>query len=109
MFNRTDNSQTKHRQLADNDNDNVSIDEVIESKIKECQRENGECMKSTSRRLKEQYGISIVDTVIHRLNKRRARGNTYQQNESSKILDIISQLTKTSDRTTTQSSNSMSL
>ncbi len=79
MFNRTDNSQTKHRQLADNDNDNVSIDEVIESKIKECQRENGRCMVSTSRRLRIFYGDEKVNRILRRLSRRRERGNQYQE------------------------------
>jgi len=74
MFKRLDKTKTEHRQLIDNTN----IDEVIETKIKECQRENGRCMVSTSRRLRIFYGDEKVNRILRRLSRRRARGNQYQ-------------------------------
>ena len=47
MFGRVDNTTTKRTQRVDN----ALQDEEIERTIKECQRENVECMKSTSRNL----------------------------------------------------------
>jgi len=47
MFGRVDETTTIDTQRIDN----ALQDEEIEGKIKECQRENGECMKSTSGRL----------------------------------------------------------
>ena len=105
MFGRKDKTHTTHGQLTDiND-----IDEEIEAKIKACQRENGRCMTSTSNRLREKYGYDHVDRVLYRLNKRRTRGNKYQEKKSNEIMNLISQLTKTKDRTRTQSSDFMSL
>ena len=75
MFKRLDKTKTEHRQLIDNTN----IDEVIETKIKECQRENGRCMVSTSRRLRIFYGDEKVNRILRRLSRRRARGNNYQE------------------------------
>ena len=69
------------------DNNSI-IDEVIESKIKACQRENGRLMTRTSQRLREQYGVEMVDRVVNRLSRRRQRGNQYQKKE------IINQLEK---------------
>jgi hypothetical protein len=71
----------------------TNIDEVIETKIKACQRENGRCMVSTSRRLKEEFGIDEVNRVLRRLQRRRERGNKYQEKESNEILNLIAQLT----------------
>jgi hypothetical protein len=81
MFKRLDKTKTEHRQLIDNAN----IDEVIETKIKECQRENGRCMVSTSSRLRKKYGDDKVSRVLSRLTQRRYRGNRYQEQESSEI------------------------
>ncbi len=81
MFKRLDKTKTEHRQLIDNTN----IDEVIETKIKECQRENGRCMVSTSSRLRKKYGDDKVSRVLSRLTQRRYRGNRYQEQESSEI------------------------
>ena len=75
MFRRLDRTTTEHRQLIDD----TTEDEVIESKIKECQRENGRCMVSTSRRLKIFYGDEKVNRILRRLSRRRERGNSYQQ------------------------------
>ena len=72
MFGRVDKTTTERRQ-------NVDDDEVIESKIKECQRENGRCMVSTSRRLRIFYGDEKVNRILRRLSRRRARGNQYQE------------------------------
>jgi len=105
MFRRTDRRQTEDRQKTDN----TTNDEVIEAKIKECQRENGRLMVCTANNLRNQFDYDDVDRIIRRLNKRRARGNKYQQNESSKIMDTILQLAKASDSMTTQSSNFMSV
>ena len=75
MFGLTDNSTTEHQQLIDDSTE----DEVIESKIKECQRENGRCMVSTSRRLRIFYGDEKVNRILRRLSRRRERGNSYQE------------------------------
>ena len=75
MFGLTDNSTTEHQQLIDDSTE----DEVIESKIKECQRENGRCMVSTSRRLRIFYGDEKVNRILRRLSRRRERGNQYQE------------------------------
>ena len=75
MFRRTHRTTTEHIQLVDD----TTEDEVIESKIKECQRENGRCMVSTSRRLRIFYGDEKVNRILRRLSARRARGNQYQE------------------------------
>jgi len=75
MFRRTHRTTTERIQLVDD----TTEDEVIESKIKECQRENGRCMVSTSRRLKIFYGDEKVNRILRRLSRRRERGNSYQQ------------------------------
>ena len=94
MFRRVDEEATERRQRVDN-----ALDEKqIESEIKACQRENGECMKSTSRNLRQRYGDQPVTTVLNRLRQRRARGNKYQEKESNEIMNLLSRLTKTEDR-----------
>jgi len=75
MFGLTDNSTTERQQLIDE----TTEDEVIESRIKECQRENGRCMVSTSRRLRIFYGDEKVNRILRRLSRRRERGNQYQE------------------------------
>ena len=75
MFGLTDNSTTERQQLIDD----TTEDEVIEAKIKECQRENGRCMVSTSRRLRIFYGDEKVNRILRRLSRRRERGNSYQE------------------------------
>ena len=75
MFGLTDNSTTERQQLVDD----TTEDEVIEAKIKECQRENGRCMVSTSRRLRIFYGDEKVNRILRRLSRRRERGNQYQE------------------------------
>ena len=75
MFGLTDNSTTERQQLIDE----TTEDEVIETKIKECQRENGRCMVSTSRRLRIFYGDEKVNRILRRLSRRRERGNSYQE------------------------------
>ena len=74
MFGRTDNTTTERTQLIDE----TTEDEVIETKIKECQRENGRCMVSTSRRLRIFYGDEKVNRILRRLSRRRER-NQYQE------------------------------
>ena len=74
MFGLTDNSTTERQQLVDD----TTEDEIIETKIKECQRENGRCMVSTSRRLRIFYGDEKVNRILRRLSRRRERGNQYQ-------------------------------
>ena len=69
MFRRMDKTTTEHRQLVDD----TTEDEIIESKIKECQRENGRCMVSTSRRLRIFYGDEKVNRILRRLSRRRER------------------------------------
>ena len=81
MFGIKDKTITTHTQL---DNNSI-IDEIIESKIKACQRENGRLMTRTSQRLREQHGIEMVDRVVNRLSRRRQRGNQYQEKETTKI------------------------
>ena len=75
MFGLTDNSTTERQQLIDE----TTEDEVIEAKIKECQRENDRCMMSTSNRLRKQFGDEAVDRTLQRLSQRRYRGNKYQE------------------------------
>ena len=75
MFGLTDNSTTERQQLIDD----TTEDEIIETKIKECQRENGRCMVSTSRRLRIFYGDEKVNRILRRLSRRRERGNSYQE------------------------------
>ena len=74
MFQRIDRTTTERRQLVNDTTD----DEEIETKIKECQRENGRCMVSTSRRLRIFYGDEKVNRILRRLSRRRERGNQYQ-------------------------------
>ena len=74
MFRRVDRTTTERRQLLDS----TTEDEEIETKIKECQRENGRCMVSTSRRLRIFYGDEKVNRILRRLSRRRAIGNQYQ-------------------------------
>jgi len=75
MFGKTYSTATERKQLVD---DTIE-DEVIETKIKECQRENGRCMVSTSRRLRIFYGDEKVNRILRRLSRRRERGNQYQE------------------------------
>ena len=75
MFQRIDRTTTERRQLVNDTTD----DEEIETKIKSCQRENGRCMVSTSRRLRIFYGDEKVNRILRRLSRRRERGNSYQQ------------------------------
>ena len=69
MFRRADRTTTERRQLLDS----TTEDEQIETKIKECQRENGRCMVSTSRRLRIFYGDEKVNRILRRLSRRRER------------------------------------
>ena len=85
------------------DTQNIDDDEVIEAKIKECQRENGRCMVSTSSRLKKKYGHYKVNLVLRRLSARRYRGNKYQEKGINEIVDMVKGLTKTEDRRTQSS------
>ena len=78
MFRRIHRTTTERTQLVDD----TTEDEVIESKIKECQRENGRCMVSTSRRLRIFYGDEKVNRILRRLSRRRERGNQYQEQYS---------------------------
>ena len=55
----------------------TNIDEVIETKIKACQRENGRCMVSTSSRLRKKYGDDKISRVLSRLSARKYRYNKY--------------------------------
>ena len=59
MFRRIDKTIIQRRQSID--------DDVIESKIKECQRENGRCIVSTSSRLRQTYGNDKENLVVKRL------------------------------------------
>ena len=96
MFRRLNNTTIEHRE-------NIDIDEEIEAKIKDCQRENGRCMVSTSSRLRKKYGDDKVNRVLSRLSARRYRGNKYQEKGTNEILSLLKGLTKTRDSFTTQS------
>lgn len=100
MFRRTHKTTTDPAQFRDE----ATIDEIIETKIKACQRENGRCMGSTSRRLRKKYGDDNVDRVLRRLSARRYRGNKYQEKGSNEIVNFLKELAKTRDGLTTQSS-----
>ena len=92
------NTTTTRTQLEDNS----TIDEVIESKIKACQRENGRLMTRTSQRLREQYGIEMVNRVVNRLSRRRQRKN--QNLKKSELIKLILDLAKRSNGFTPNSS-----
>ena len=93
MFGRVDKNKTEHRQLIDS----IHIEEVIEDKIKECQRKNERCMTSESNRLKTLYGDEAVDRILQRLSKRVYQGNKYQEKEVNQAINLLEELTKTSD------------
>ena len=93
MFGRVDKNKTEHRQLIDS----IHIEEVIEDKIKECQRENERCMTSESNRLRTLYGDEAVDRILQRLSKRRYQGNKYQEKGVNPAINLLEELTKTSD------------
>ena len=86
MLGFNDNTITTHTQLEDKS----TIDEVIEGKIKACQRENGRLMTRTSQRLREQYDIEMVDRVVNRLSRRRQRKN--QNLKNIELINLISSL-----------------
>jgi hypothetical protein len=88
---------------------NIDDDEVIEAKIKNCQRENGRCMVSTSSRLKKKYGHYKVNLVLRRLSARRYRGNKYQEKGMNEIVDMVKGLAEIKNGPRSQSSNFMSL
>jgi len=69
---------------------NIDDDEVIEAKIKACQRENGRCMVSTSSRLKKKYGHYKVNRVLSRLSARRYRNNKNNRDTLHNVLDSFS-------------------
>jgi hypothetical protein len=86
MFRRADRTTTERRQLLDS----TTEDEQIETKIKECQRENGRCMVSTSSRLKKKYGHEKVNRVLSRLSARRYRNNKNNRDTLHNVLDSFS-------------------
>ena len=69
MFRWVDRTTTERRQLVDD----TTEDEIIEGKIKECQRENGHCIVSTSKRLWIFYVDEKVSRILQRLSSRRER------------------------------------
>ena len=89
MFERVDKTTTKRTQRVDN----ALQDEEIEKVIKECQKENGECMKATSSRLRKKFNDQSVTRVLNRLRTRRYRGNKYQQKGTNEILNLLKGLT----------------
>ena len=93
MFGRVDKNKTEHRQLIDS----IHIEEVIEHKIKKCQRENERCLTSASNRLRTLYGDEAVDRILQRLSKRRHQGNKYQEKGINPATNPLKELTKTSD------------
>jgi hypothetical protein len=86
MFGLVDDEEKERQQRVDK----ARIDELIEGKIKECRRENGECMKSTSGRLRIMYGTRPVDRVLSRLKARRYRNNKNNRDTLHNILDSFS-------------------
>ena len=86
MFRRADRTTTERRQLLDS----TTEDEEIETKIKECQRENGQCMVSTSSRLRIIYGDEPVDRILRRLSARRYRNNKKDRDTLHNVLDSFS-------------------
>ena len=92
MFGRGDKEETTEDKTETTE-DSMSIDEAIETKIKACQQENGRCMGATSRNLRERYGDRQVTRVIRRLNKRKQRGNKYQEKGINQIMNIVENLT----------------
>ena len=82
MFGRVDKTTMERRQ-------NVDDGEVIETKIKACQRENGQYMVSTSRRLREVYGDKRVSQVLRRLSARRYRNNKKNSDTLHNVLDTF--------------------
>ena len=99
MFGIKDKTNTTRTQLENNS----IIDEVIETKIKTCQRENGRLMTRTSQRLREEYGIEMVNRVVNRLSRRRQRGNQYLK-KTNEMINLISDLAKRRDGFTTDRS-----
>jgi len=89
MFGRIHNTYTTRTQSVDK----ALHHDEIESKIKACQRENGECMKSTSRNLRKKYGDYEVTKALNRLRTRRYRGNKYQEKGIDQIMNILENLT----------------
>ena len=85
MFGLVDDEEKERQQRVDN----AEIDEVIEGKIKECRKENGECMKSTSGRLRIMYGTKAVDRVLSRLKARRYRKNKNQRDTMHNLFDTF--------------------
>ena len=80
MFGRVDETTRKPLQRIDN----TLQEKIIETEIKECQQENGECMKSTSRNLQEMYNDEAVTRVLRRLSVRKYRDNKYQEKETTR-------------------------
>ena len=89
MFERVDKMTTERKQRIDN----ALQDEEIDKVIKECQKENGECMKATSSRLRKKYSDQAVTTVLNRLRTRRYLGNKYQEKGTNEILNLLKGLT----------------
>ena len=89
MFERVDKMTTERKQRIEN----ALQDEEIEKVIKECQKENGECMKATSSRLRKKYSDQAVTTVLNRLRTRRYLGNKYQEKGTNEILNLLKGLT----------------
>jgi hypothetical protein len=82
-----DNEEEEHRQRVDN----ALNDKVIEREIKACQQENGECMKSTSRNLRERYGNEKVSTILRRLRQRKHRQNKKSSQGLGHITEYLNQ------------------
>lgn len=91
MFERIHNTYTTRTQ----DVDNTLHDDEIESTIKACQRENGECMKSTSGKLRQKYNDQAVTRVLNRLRTRRYRGNQRQELKGDKLMNLLEKLLET--------------
>lgn len=87
MFGRVDKTTTERTQRIDN----ALQEKQIETEIKECQRENGECMKSTSRNLRDRYGDSIVTRVLARLRQRNYRKNKKSSQELGQVTEYLKQ------------------
>ena len=87
MFGRVDNATTERRQRIDN----ALQDEEIEKVIKECQKENGECMKSTSSRLRKKFSDQSVTRVLARIRQRNYRKNKKTSQDLGHLTEYLNQ------------------
>ena len=87
MFERVDKMTTERKQRIDN----ALQDEEIEKVIKECQKENGECMKSTSSRLRKKFNDQSVTRVLARIRQRNYRKNKKSSQSLGHLTEYLKQ------------------